>query len=126
MTICFSFVHSVETRDLISCLGKDGNLPTDETSLVKRKGDFTMIMTREENNMLEARLQRKILDTIDEMALIQAYSYRETDLDRLEDAKDDFFEQLNILRLLLSLQIPDRRERNTVVDYIREGIFDRE
>ena len=32
MTICFSFVHSVETRDLISCLGKDGNLPTDEMS----------------------------------------------------------------------------------------------
>ena len=32
MTICFSFVHSVETRDLISCLGKGGNLPTDEIS----------------------------------------------------------------------------------------------
>ena len=76
--------------------------------------------------MLEARLQKKILDTIDEMALIHAYAYRETDLDRLDDARDDFFEHLNILRLLLSLQIPDRRERNAVVDYIREGIFDRE
>ena len=76
--------------------------------------------------MLEARLQKKISDTIDEMALIQAYVYRETDLDRLDDARDDFFEHLNILRLLISLQIPDRRERNTVVDYIREGIFDRE
>ena len=60
------------------------------------------------------------------MALIQAYSYQETDLDRLDDAMDDFFEHLNILRLLLSLQIPDRKERNIVVDYIREGIFDRE
>ena len=76
--------------------------------------------------MLEARLQRKILNTLDEMALIQAYSYRETNLDRLDDARDDFFEHLNILRLLLSLQIPDRKERNIVVDYIREGIFDRE
>ena len=76
--------------------------------------------------MLEARLQRKILDTIDEMALIQAYSFRETNLDRLDAARDDFFEQLNILRILLSLQIPDRKERNTIVDYIREGIFDRE
>ena len=76
--------------------------------------------------MLEARLQRKILDTIDEMTLIQAYSYRETDLDRLDAARDDFFDQLNILRLLLSLQIPDRKERNVVVDYIREGIFNRE
>ena len=103
------------TRSL--CLGKDGNLPTDETSLVKEGKGKTM---------LEARLQRKILDTIDEMALIQAYSYRETDLDRLDDARDAFFEQLNILRLLLSLQIPDRKERNVVVDYIREGIFDRE
>lgn len=42
---------------------------------------------------LEERLQEKILNTIDEMALIQ---------------------------------IPNREERNTVVDYIREGIFDRE
>lgn len=76
--------------------------------------------------MLEARLQKKILDTIDEMALIQAYVYRETNLDRLDAARDDFFDQLNILRLLLSIQIPDRKERNAVIDYIREGIFDRE
>ena len=76
--------------------------------------------------MLEARLQKKILDTIDEMALIQAYSYRETNLDRLDAAKDDYFAQLNILRILLSIQIPDREERNAVIDYIREGIFDRE
>lgn len=76
--------------------------------------------------MLEARLQRKILNTIDEMALIQAYVYKETNLDRLDAAKDDYFDQLNILRILLSIQIPDRKERNAVVDYIREGIFDRE
>lgn len=76
--------------------------------------------------MLEARLQEKILSTIDEMALIQAYVYRETNLDRIEDARDDYFDQLNILRLLLSIQIPNRKERNAVVDYIREGIFDRE
>ena len=76
--------------------------------------------------MLEARLQKKILNTIDEMALIQAYVYRETNLDRIEDARDDYFDQLNILRLLLSIQIPNRKERNAVVDYIREGIFDRE
>ena len=76
--------------------------------------------------MLEARLQKKILNTIDEMALIQAYVYRETNLDRIEDARDDYFAQLNILRLLLSIQIPNRKERNAVVDYIREGIFDRE
>ena len=76
--------------------------------------------------MLDARLQEKILDTIDELALIQAYAYRETDLDRLEWRKDDFFDKLVVLRLLLSIQIPDREERNTVVDYIREGIFDRE
>lgn len=76
--------------------------------------------------MLEERLQEKILNTIDEMALIQAYAFNETNLDRLDDAKDDFFDKLNILRLLLSIQIPDREERNTVVDYIREGIFDRE
>ena len=72
--------------------------------------------------MLEARLQKKILDTIDEMTLIQAYYYRETNLD---GAREDFLEHLNILRLLLSLQIPDRGERNAVVAYIREGIFDR-
>ena len=76
--------------------------------------------------MLEARLQKKILNTIDEMALIQAYVYRETNLDRIDAAKDDYFDQLNILRILLSIQIPDRKERNAVVDYIREGIFDRE
>ena len=76
--------------------------------------------------MLEARLQAKILSTIDEMALIQAYVYRETNLDRIDSAKDDYFDQLNILRLLLSIQIPDRKELNAVVDYIREGIFDRE
>ena len=76
--------------------------------------------------MLEERLQRKILDVIDEMALIQAYTYRETNLDRLDAARDDYFDQLKILRILLSIQIPDRKERNAVVDYIREGIFDRE
>ena len=76
--------------------------------------------------MLEARLQEKILSTIDEMALIQAYVYRETNPDRLDAARDDYFDQLNILRLLLSIQIPNRKERNAVVDYIRDGIFDRE
>ena len=76
--------------------------------------------------MLEARLQEKILNTIDEMALMQAYVYRETNLDRIDAAKDDYFAQLNILRFLLSIQIPDREERNAVLDYIREGIFDRE
>ena len=86
-----------------------------------------LIMTEErEVNMLEERLQEKILDTIDEMALIQAYVYKETNLDRVEDARDDYFDQLNILRLLLSIQIPDREERNAVVDYIRDGIVDRE
>lgn len=74
----------------------------------------------------DERLQEKILDTIDEMALIQAYVYRETNLDRIDAAKDDYFDQLNILRILLSIQIPDRKERNAVVDYIREGIYDRE
>ena len=76
--------------------------------------------------MLKERLQKKILNTIDEMALIQAYVYRETNLDRIDAARDDYFDQLNILRILLSIQIPDRKERNAVVDYIREGIFDRE
>lgn len=76
--------------------------------------------------MLEERLQEKILNTIGEMALIQAYAYKETNLDRLEDAKDDYFDKLNILRLLLSIQIPDRKERGVVVDYIRDGIVDRE
>lgn len=76
--------------------------------------------------MLEERLQEKILGTIDEMALIQAYVYKETNLDRVDDARDDYFDKLNILRLLLSIQIPDRKERNAVVDYIRDGIVDRE
>ena len=76
--------------------------------------------------MLEERLQKKILGTINEMSLLQAYVYRETNLDRIEDARDDYFDQLNILRILLSIQIPNRKERNAVVDYIREGIFDRE
>lgn len=76
--------------------------------------------------MLEERLQEKILNTIDEMALIQAYAFNETNLDRLDAAKDDFFDKLNILRLLLSIQIPNREERNTVVDYIRDGVLDRE
>lgn len=79
-----------------------------------------------EVTMLEERLQEKILDMIDEMALIQAYVYKETNLDRIDDARDDYFDKLNILRLLLSIQIPDRRERNAVVDYIRDGIVDRE
>lgn len=84
-------------------------------------------MTEErEVNMLEERLQEKILGTIDEMALIQAYVYKETNLDRVDDARDDYFDKLNILRLLLSIQIPDRKERNAVVDYIRDGIVDRE
>lgn len=76
--------------------------------------------------MLEERLQEKILNTIDEMAFIQAYVFKETDLDRVDAARDDFFDKLNILRLLLSIQIPNREERNTVVDYIRDGILDRE
>lgn len=76
--------------------------------------------------MLEERLQEKILDMIDEMALIQAYVYKETNLDRIDDARDDYFDKLNILRLLLSIQIPDMKERNAVVDYIRDGIVDRE
>ena len=76
--------------------------------------------------MLEARLQEKILSTIDEMALIQAYVYRETNLDRVDDARDDYFDKLNVLRLLLSIQIPNRGERNAVVDYIRDEILNRE
>jgi hypothetical protein len=72
------------------------------------------------------RLQEKILDTISELGLIQAYVYRETNLDRIDAARDDYFDQLNILRILLSLQIPNREERNVVVDYIRDGILDRE
>lgn len=76
--------------------------------------------------MLEERLQEKILNTIDEMAYIQAYVYKETHLDRVEDANDDWFDKRNILRLLLSITIPDRVERNTVVDYICDGIEARE
>lgn len=76
--------------------------------------------------MLEERLQEKILNTIDEMAFIQAYVFKETDLDRVDAARDDFFDKLNILRLLLSIQIPNREERNTVVDYIRDGVLGRE
>lgn len=41
--------------------------------------------------MLEERLQEKILNTIDEMAFIQAYVFKETDLDRVDAARDDFF-----------------------------------
>lgn len=76
--------------------------------------------------MLEERLQEKILDTIDEMAYIQAYIFKENNLDRVDAALDDFFDKLNILRLLLSIQIPNRKERETVVDYIRDGILARE
>lgn len=76
--------------------------------------------------MLEERLQEKILDTIDEMAYIQAYTFKENNLDRVDAALDDFFDKLNILRLLLSIQIPNRKERETVLDYIRDGILARE
>lgn len=76
--------------------------------------------------MLEERLQEKILNTLDEMAFIQAYVFKENNLDRVDAALDDFFDKLNILRLLLSIQIPNREERNIVVDYIRDGILDRE
>lgn len=72
--------------------------------------------------MLEERLQEQILKTIDEMALIQAYIYRENNLDKLEDANNDWFNQKYILRLFLSIQIPNRGERNTVLDYICDGI----
>lgn len=76
--------------------------------------------------MLEERLQEKILNTIDEMAYIQAYIFKENNLDRVDAALDDFFDKLNILRLLLSIQIPNRKERETVLDYIRDGILARE
>lgn len=76
--------------------------------------------------MLEERLQEKILNTIDEMAFIQAYIFKEFHLDRLEDANDDWFDKRNTLRLLLSIQITDRVERNIVVDYICDGIQERE
>lgn len=71
---------------------------------------------------LEERLQEQILRTMDEMAYIQAYIYKETNLDRLESINDDWFNQRHILRLFLSIQIPDRVERNTVLDYICDGI----
>ena len=76
--------------------------------------------------MLEERLQEQILAIMGEMASIQSYVYRETNLDRIDVARDDYFDKLNILRILLSIQIPDREERNTVVDYIRDGVLDRE
>ena len=76
--------------------------------------------------MLEERLQEKILNTIDDLALIQAHIFKEINLDRLEDANDDWFNKRDTLRLLLSIQIPDRAERNTVVDYICDGIQERE
>lgn len=41
--------------------------------------------------MLEERLQEKILNTIDEMAFIQAYVFKENNLDRVDAALDDFF-----------------------------------
>jgi hypothetical protein len=72
--------------------------------------------------MLEERLQEKILNTIDEMSYIQTYIYKENNLDRLESINDGWFDKRNILRLLLSIQIPDRVERNTVLDYICDGI----
>lgn len=72
--------------------------------------------------MLEERLQEKILNTIDDMAFIQAHILKEFNLDRLEEINDDWFDKRNILRLLLSIQIPDRVERNNVLDYICDGI----
>lgn len=72
--------------------------------------------------MLEERLQEKILNTIDEMAFIQAYAFKEFNLDRLAEINDDWFDKRNILRLLLSIQIPDRVERNNVLNYICDGI----
>jgi hypothetical protein len=72
--------------------------------------------------MLEERLQEQILAIMDEMGLIQTYIYLENNLDRLENANDDWFNQRHILRILLSIQIADRVERNIVLDYICEGI----
>lgn len=72
--------------------------------------------------MLLERLQEQILNTIGEMLDIQVYVYGETNLDRREDANDAWFEKRNILRLLLSIQIADREERETVLDYICDGI----
>lgn len=71
---------------------------------------------------LEERLQEQILRTMDEMSYIQAYIYKENNLDRLESINEDWFNKRNILRLFLSIQIPDRVERNTVLDYICDGI----
>lgn len=76
--------------------------------------------------MLEERLQEQILAVMNEMSYIQAYVFKETNLDRLEDAKDDWFDKMEILRRLLSIQIPDRKERSAIIDYIRDGILDRE
>lgn len=76
--------------------------------------------------MLEERLQEKILNTIDELSFIQAYINRQFNLDRVEDANNDWFNKRDILRILLSLQIPDRVERSTVLDYICDGIQERE
>lgn len=72
--------------------------------------------------MLEERLQEKILSTMNEMSYIQAYFYKENNLDRLDSINDDWFNKRSILRLLLSIQIPDRVERGTVLDYICDGI----
>lgn len=80
-------------------------------------------MTEErEVNMLEERLQEQILAIMDEMALIQAYICKENNLDRLENANNDWFNQRHILRVLLSIQITDRVERNIVIDYLCDGI----
>lgn len=72
--------------------------------------------------MLEERLQEQILAIMDEMVLIRGYIYIENNLDRLENANDDWFNRRHILRILLSIQITDRVERNIVLDYLCEGI----
>jgi hypothetical protein len=79
-------------------------------------------MTREVSMRLEERLQGQILITINEMSCIQVYIFKETNVDRLDSAKDDFFDKLDILRRLLAIQIPNKKERNTVLDYICDGI----
>lgn len=71
---------------------------------------------------MKERLQEKILNTLAEMAYIKIYIYKETNLDRLESIKDDWFDKRDILRLLLSIQIPDSVERNNVLDYLCDGI----
>lgn len=76
--------------------------------------------------MLEERLQEKILNTIDDMAFIRTHILKEFNLDRLEELNDAWFDKRNILRLLLSIQIPDRVEWNTILDYICDGIEARE